>query len=85
MIEGLWCLAPDAVPLWYLIENDRRITNEVPELQYFLKETHAFAGRRIWRGEARRALRLGTPVTLIEHAAKACGSCGRRGVRGGQA
>ncbi|TIT55807.1 MAG: flavin monoamine oxidase family protein, partial [Mesorhizobium sp.] len=34
MIEGLWCLALEKVPLWYLIDNDRRITNEVPELQY---------------------------------------------------
>ncbi|TIL83299.1 MAG: FAD-dependent oxidoreductase, partial [Mesorhizobium sp.] len=39
MIEGLWCLALDKLPLWYLIDNDRRITNEVPELQYFLRET----------------------------------------------
>ena len=44
MIEGLWCQPPDDVPLWYLIGNDRRITNEVPELQYFLKETiHSLA------------------------------------------
>ncbi|RWH37960.1 MAG: FAD-dependent oxidoreductase, partial [Mesorhizobium sp.] len=39
MIEGLWCLALEKVPLWYLIDNDRRITNEVPELQYSLRET----------------------------------------------
>ncbi|CDX58083.1 conserved hypothetical protein [Mesorhizobium plurifarium] len=39
MIEGLWCLALDKVPLWYLIDNDRRITNEVFELQYFLGDT----------------------------------------------
>ena len=32
------------MPLWYLIDNDRRITNEVPELQYFLRETmHSLA------------------------------------------
>ena len=44
MIEGLWCQAPDDMPLWYLIGNDRRITNEVPELQYFLRETiHSLA------------------------------------------
>ncbi|MBU0583641.1 MAG: FAD-dependent oxidoreductase [Alphaproteobacteria bacterium] len=44
MIEGLWCQPPADVPLWYLIGNDRRITNEVPELQYLLKETiHSLA------------------------------------------
>ena len=32
------------MPLWYLIDNDRRITNEVSELQYFLGETmHSLA------------------------------------------
>ena len=35
MIEGLWCQALEKMPLWHLIDNDRRITNEVPELQYF--------------------------------------------------
>ncbi|MBZ9796366.1 flavin monoamine oxidase family protein [Mesorhizobium sp. ES1-4] len=66
MIEGLWCLALEKVPLWYLIDNDRRITNEVPELQYFLLETmqsladdlaHDLGGR----------VRLCEPVTRIEH------------------
>lgn len=66
MIEGLWCLAMDKVPLWYLIDNDRRITNEVPELQYSLLETmQSLAedmvgdlGDRVWLNE---------PVTRIEH------------------
>ena len=39
MIEGLWCQALAKLPLWHLIDNDRRITNEVSELQYFLRET----------------------------------------------
>jgi monoamine oxidase len=44
MIEGLWCQPIAEVPLWYLIDNDRRVTNEVSELQYFLAETmHALA------------------------------------------
>ena len=44
MIEGLWCLGLDVLPLWYLIDNDRRITNEVGELQYSLAETmHSLA------------------------------------------
>lgn len=28
MIEGLWCLSVADLPLWHLIDNDRRITNE---------------------------------------------------------
>ncbi len=44
MAEGLWCLPASDIPLWYLIDNDRRITNETPELQYFLAETmHSLA------------------------------------------
>ena len=67
MIEGLWCQPTDLLPLWYLISNDRRITNEVPELQYFLKETmHSLAedlgrelGSRPRLGEAARSIRHG--------------------------
>jgi len=66
MIEGLWCQPPDAVPLWYLIENDRRITNEVSELQIFLRETiHSLAvdlARPL--GDA---VRLCEPAGRIEH------------------
>lgn len=66
-IEGLWCRPTDALPLWYLISNDRRITNEVPELQYLLRETmHALAedqaralGSRVRLGQAVRLLRHG--------------------------
>jgi len=44
MIEGLWCLGVEELPLWHLIDNDRRITNEVGELQYALAETlHSLA------------------------------------------
>lgn len=44
MIEGLWCQPIGEIPLWYLIDNDRRITNTVWELQYFLAETmHSLA------------------------------------------
>ncbi|MBZ9657128.1 flavin monoamine oxidase family protein [Phyllobacterium lublinensis] len=39
MIEGLWCQPADRMPIWYLISNDRRITSQVSELQYFLHET----------------------------------------------
>ena len=44
MIEGLWCLPLDRLPAWYLISNDRRITNEQHELQYSVAGTlHALA------------------------------------------
>ena len=81
-IEGLWCLALGRLPLWYLIDNDRRITNEVAELQYFLGETmHSLAGRPCRRAR-RRGCGSATPVTRIEHGRDGVrGACGRRSVR----
>lgn len=72
MIEGLWCLALDKVPLWYLIDNDRRITNEVFELQYFLRDTMQSLADDLACDLGDR-LRLGEPATRIEH--------GQQGVR----
>ncbi|SFP27428.1 monoamine oxidase [Mesorhizobium sp. NFR06] len=66
MIEGLWCLAVDKVPLWHLIDNDRRITNEVPELQYSLRETMQSLAEDL-AGDLGRRVRLGEAVTRIEH------------------
>ncbi|KAA3447199.1 flavin monoamine oxidase family protein [Mesorhizobium sp. SARCC-RB16n] len=66
MIEGLWCLALEKVPLWYLIDNDRRITNEVPELQYSLRETMQSLADDLARDFGGR-VRLGEPVTGIEY------------------
>ncbi|MBA1141264.1 flavin monoamine oxidase family protein [Mesorhizobium neociceri] len=66
MIEGLWCLAMDKVPLWYLIDNDRRITNEVPELQYSLLETMQSLAEDL-AGDLGDRVRLSEPVTRIEH------------------
>ena len=65
-IEGLWCQPTDLLPLWYLISNDRRITNEVPELQYFLKETMHSLAEDIGR-ELGPRLRLSEPVRAIKH------------------
>jgi monoamine oxidase len=65
MVEGLWCLPIGEVPLWYLIDNDRRITNSVWELQYFLGETmHSLA--ESLAGELGGRLRLTSAVTAIE-------------------
>ncbi|WP_214469611.1 flavin monoamine oxidase family protein [Mesorhizobium sp. dw_380] len=66
MIEGLWCLAMDKVPLWHLIDNDRRITNEVPELQYSLRETMQSLAEDLSGGLGDR-VRVNEPVTRIEH------------------
>ncbi|BCG92543.1 flavin monoamine oxidase family protein [Mesorhizobium sp. 131-2-1] len=65
MIEGLWCLALDKLPLWYLIDNDRRITNEVPELQYFLRETMQSLAEDL-AGDLGGRLLLNEPVIRIE-------------------
>lgn len=66
MIEGLWCLAMDKVPLWHLIDNDRRITNEVPELQYSLRETMQSLAEDV-AGDLGDRVRLSEPVTRVEH------------------
>lgn len=64
MIEGLWCLDIDRLPLWHLIDNDRRITNKETELQYFPAPTmHSLAedlARVLGDG-----LRLSSPVTSV--------------------
>ncbi len=68
MIEGLWCQAPEDIPLWYLVGNDRRITNEVPELQYFLRETiHSLAVDLA--KPLGDLVRLARPASHVEHAA----------------
>ena len=66
MVEGLWCLGVDVLPMWYLIDNDRRITNEVGELQYSLAETMHSLADDLAR-ELGERVRLATSVTRIEH------------------
>jgi len=65
-IEGLWCRPTDALPLWYLISNDRRITNEVSELQYSLGETMHALAEDLGRALGPR-LRLGQAVRTLRH------------------
>lgn len=65
-VEGLWCQPADVIPLWYLVDNDRRITNEVSELQYFLGETmHALA--EDLAADLGDRIRLSTPVGEVRH------------------
>jgi monoamine oxidase len=68
MIEGLWCHPLEIIPFWHLVDNDRRVTNQVSELQYFLRETmHSLA--EDLAGTLGPALRLDTPVRRVEHGA----------------
>lgn len=68
MLEGLWCQPIDAVPLWYMIDNDRRITNEQFELQHFPARTmHALA--EDMATELGDRLRLSMPARRIEWSA----------------
>jgi monoamine oxidase len=66
MIEGLWCQALEKLPLWHLIDNDRRITNEVSELQYFVREAMQSLADDL-AGDLGGRVRLNTPVGTIEH------------------
>jgi len=68
MLEGLWCQPIGEVPLWYMIDNDRRITNEQFELQHFPARTmHALA--EDLAAELGERVRLSTPATRIEWSA----------------
>jgi monoamine oxidase len=78
LIEGMWCQAMDRIPMWHLVDNDRRITNEVSELQYFLGETLHSLADDMARNLGSRLL-LGMPVTDVSH-----GSNGVLVMAGGQ-
>ncbi|MET3581263.1 monoamine oxidase [Mesorhizobium robiniae] len=69
MIEGLWCQGLEKLPLWHLIDNDRRITNEVSELQYFVRETMQSLADDLASDLGDR-VRLNAPVGTIEHGPK---------------
>lgn len=64
LVEGLWCRAAEGMPLWFLVDNDERITNKVSELQYFLKETMHSLAANLGR-ELGRRLKLGHAVERI--------------------
>lgn len=64
MIEGLWCLDIDRLPLWHLIDNDRRITNTTGELQYFPAPTMHSLAEDLARPLG-ALVRLSSPVTSI--------------------
>jgi monoamine oxidase len=66
MIEGLWCVGLEALPAWYLISNDRRVTNDVSELQFFLPGTLHSLAADLATGLGDRVC-LGRAATSIEH------------------
>ncbi|WP_315975301.1 flavin monoamine oxidase family protein [Phyllobacterium zundukense] len=65
LIEGLWCVPAGLVPLWFIVDNDRRITNKVSELQYFLKETMHSLAADMARSLG-KSLLLSEPVDRVE-------------------
>ncbi|WP_075292114.1 flavin monoamine oxidase family protein [Pararhizobium arenae] len=68
MIHGLWCRPADELPLWYYIDNDRRLETTVSELQYYLEDsTHSLA--EAMASELGERLMLSTPVDAITVAA----------------
>lgn len=63
-VEGLWCRPIGELPLWYLVSNDRRITNRQTEIEYFVAETIHSLAEDMAAGLGSRLL-TGHPVTRI--------------------
>ncbi len=63
-VEGLWCRPIVELPLWYLVSNDRRITNRQSEIEYFIGETIHSLAEDMAAGLDGRVL-TGRPVTRI--------------------
>jgi monoamine oxidase len=70
MVEGLWCRPIGEIPLWYLIDNDRRTISNGNELQYFVEGTIHAAATALAATLGQR-LHLGTSAL---HIARADGS-----------
>jgi monoamine oxidase len=69
LIKGLWCRSPDEISFAYLVSNERRITNDVSELEFFLAETmHSLAEDLAAKLGPR--VRLTCPATRIMHSAE---------------
>jgi monoamine oxidase len=66
LVKGLWCLSPEEISFVYLASNQRRMTNTVSELEFFLAETmHSLADDLAARLGDR--LKLDSAVTRIVH------------------
>jgi monoamine oxidase len=66
LIEGLWCRAPSEISFAWMVSTDRRITNRHSEMESFLAGTMHGLAEDLAAGLGNR-LRLGTPVSRIEH------------------
>ena len=67
MVEGLWCRSIAEIPLWYLIDNDRRTISNGNELQYFVEGTTRSVAEALAATLGLR-LRLGTSALHITRA-----------------
>ncbi|WP_455270978.1 flavin monoamine oxidase family protein [Rhizobium herbae] len=67
MVEGLWCRSIGEIPLWYLIDNDRRTISNGNELQYFAEGSIHAAAEALASTLGQR-LRLGVPAVRIARA-----------------
>lgn len=65
MVEGLWCRSMSEIPLWYLIDNDRRTISNGNELQYFAEGTIHAAAEALAATLGKR-LRLEAPVVRMD-------------------
>jgi monoamine oxidase len=66
LVKGLWCLSPEEISFVYLASNQRRMTNTVSELEFFLAETmHSLADDLAAKLGDR--LKLDSAVTRIVH------------------
>lgn len=64
MVEGLWCRSISEIPLWYVIDNDRRTISNGNELQYSVAGTMHSVAEALAATFGHR-LRLATPATHI--------------------
>ena len=68
MMEGIWCRSLEEIPLWHLLECERRITNSASELQYFVGET-MYSLAADMSEELGDAVQLAMPVDTVRHTA----------------
>ncbi|OLP61252.1 hypothetical protein BJF93_20925 [Xaviernesmea oryzae] len=72
MVEGLWCRPLSDIPLWFLVSNDRRNTNEENELKRFLPEGMQALAEALAARLGEGVIRLGDPVAEIRQTASDC-------------
>ena len=66
LVKGLWCRSPEEIAFTFLASNDRRVTNTVPEMEFFLKDTMHSLAEDI-ASEIGSVVQTETPVTEIAY------------------